>query len=430
MQSVAEAVRRILEQAVVLDAEHVTLRDSLFRTLATDLQTKDDSPRFDKAMMDGFVVRLDVEDSSAADFEAKNASPVRFPVVETITAGIASTRNLQPGEAARIMTGSVVPSGGHCVVPIEATQFDDANAEANSIVSIPRDMLRPEANILRRGAVARSGDVLLRSGCRLQPQQLAALAEFGFGSLPVNRVSSVAVLATGDELVDVSLDVPPGMIRNSNEPMLVAQAMASGARAVGLGIAKDSVESLQPLIQAGLQHDILLLSGGVSAGILDLVPSQLAKAGVQQIFHGVHMKPGKPLWFGTLDRQKQSDPANGSVPRRTYVFGLPGNPVSSLACFELFVRPLLQMLQGRPVAEPLTVNITCDFSVKGDRPVYQPARIFAHAGHLMAEPIVWSGSSDLKATVEANGMIALLPEHGRYARQSIVPAWLWGDQRL
>lgn len=426
MQSVAEAVRRILEQAVVLDAEHVTLQDSLFRTLSTDLQTKDDSPRFDKAMMDGFVVRLEDEDSPAASLVATDSAPVQFPVVETITAGCVSIRDLQPGEAARIMTGSVVPSGGHCVVPIEATQFD----EANSIVSIPMAMLRPEANILRRGAVARSGDVLLRSGCRLQPQQLAALAEFGFGSLPVARVPSVAVLATGDELVEVGLDVPPGMIRNSNEPMLVAQATASGARAVGLGIARDSVESLQPLIQAGLQHDILLLSGGVSAGILDLVPSQLTAAGVQQIFHGVHMKPGKPLWFGALDRQKQPDPASGSVPRRTYVFGLPGNPVSSLVCYELFVRPLLQLLQGRPAAEPLSVSMTCEFSVKGDRPVYQPARIFADAGHLMAEPIKWSSSSDLKATVEANGMIALLPEHGRYARQSIVPAWLWGDQRL
>lgn len=426
MQSVAEAVRRILEQSVLLDAEHVTLGHSLLRTLAKDLLTKDDSPRFDKAMMDGFVVRLEDEDSSAANSEASNPDRIRFPVVETITAGFVSTRNLQLGEAARIMTGAVVPSGGDCVVPIEATQFD----EANSIVSIPKAMLRPEANILRRGAVARSGDVLLRCGCRLQPQQLAALAEFGFESLPVTRVPSVAVLATGDELVDVGLDVPPGMIRNSNEPMLVAQAMASGARAVGLGIARDSVESLQPLIQAGLQHDILLLSGGVSAGILDLVPSQLAAAGVQQIFHGVHMKPGKPMWFGTLDRQKPSDPASESVPRRTYVFGLPGNPVSSLVCFELFVRPLLLSLQGRPVAEPLSVAMTCDFIVKGDRPVYQPARLFAHDGQLMAEPITWSSSSDLKATVEANGMIALLPEHGRYAQHSIVPAWLWGDQRL
>lgn len=418
MQSVAEAVRRILEQAIVLGTEQVPLGQSLFRTLAMDLVTSDDSPRFDKAMMDGFVVNLNTE-CAAAESES-----VRFSVVETITAGMVSSRPLSLGESARIMTGAPIPPGGNCVIPIEATSFDAAQPDS---VTIPLRALKPEANILRRGAVARSGNVLIRSGCRLQPQQLAAIAEFGFDKLTVSKIPAVAVLATGDELVAVGQPVPPGMIRNSNEPMLLAQVHASGAKGIGLGIARDSVESLKPLIAEGLKNDVLLLSGGVSAGIMDLVPSQLAAAGVQQIFHGVHMKPGKPLWFGVLLRHDGDDPL---LPRRTYVFGLPGNPVSSLACFELFVRPLLQVLEGRSAAEPLQASLTTEFTVKGDRPIYQPAFISPKTGQLTATPIPWSSSSDLRATVEANGMIELLPEHGKYESGCVVRAWLWGDQRL
>ncbi len=133
------------------------------------------------------------------------------------------------------------------------------------------------------------------------------------------------------------------------------------------------------------------------------------------------MKPGKPLWFGVLLRNDGDDP---SLPRRTYVFGLPGNPVSSLACFELFVRPLLQVLEGRSAAEPLQASLTTDFTVKGDRPVYQPAFISPKTGQLTATPIPWSSSSDLRATVEANGMIELLPEHGKYESGCVVRAWL------
>jgi molybdopterin molybdotransferase len=241
------------------------------------------------------------------------------------------------------------------------------------------------------------------------------------------RRLSVAVLATGDELVGVEQTPAPGMIRNSNEPMLVAQASTTGARVVGLGIARDTLDSLKPSVAAGLKHDVLLLSGGVSAGILDLVPSQLADAGVRQIFHGVHMKPGKPLWFGVLDRMS---PCEMSGVWRTYVFGLPGNPVSSLACFELFVRPLLNAMQGAPAQSAVSASLTEDFSVSGDRPVYQPAYLFIRDSQLMASAIPWSSSSDLKATVEANGMIELLPEHVKYNAGSIVRGWLWGDQRL
>lgn len=171
----------------------------------------------------------------------------------------------------------------------------------------------------------------MANGTQLQPQQIAALAEFGEACVPVFRQPTVAVLATGDELIPFNEPLRLGAIRNSNEPMLAAQAATCNAIPVSLGVARDNIEELSLRIQQGLQHDVLLLSGGVSAGTLDLVPQQLATVGVEQIFHGVNMKPGKPLWFGI--RRMES--------RTTLVFGLPGNPVSSLVCFELFVRPCL-----------------------------------------------------------------------------------------
>jgi molybdopterin molybdotransferase len=304
------------------------------------------------------------------------------------------------------------------VVPIEQTQFDESNP---TIVTIPVSCLSLEANLMRRGTAAVTGSVLLKSGTRLQPQQVAALAEFGFADIVVRRQPSVAVLATGDELVDCSEPLLPGQIRNSNEPMLIAQIAASDCIPNGLGIARDDESQLFESIQRGLMNDVLLLTGGVSAGILDLVPQQLARAGVRQIFHGVHMKPGKPLWFGCYE----------SGQHRCLVFGLPGNPVSSLVCFELFVRPALRRLSGlNTERDVLKAVISDSISVRGNRPVYQPVFVSLNETRLTAQPVPWSGSSDLRATVDANGMALLLPEHGPYDRGETVDCWLWGDQQL
>jgi molybdopterin molybdotransferase len=200
--------------------------------------------------------------------------------------------------------------------------------------------------------------------------------------------------------------------------MLMAQAATCGACPVSLGVARDTVAELSLGIQRGLEHDVLLLSGGVSAGTLDLVPQQLAAAGVEQVFHGVDMKPGKPLWFGTRHEKF----------RTTLVFGLPGNPVSSLVCFELFVRPALEKISGisgQP-GRGLVARLSESFAVKGNRPVYQPAVISVQDGQFIVRPVAWNGSSDLKATVEANGMALMLSAHGNYTVGEFVPVWLWG----
>ena len=415
MLSVSDALDMILLHVHSGSQESVSLTHSLSRVLAADLAVPSDSPPFDKALMDGFAVHSESVVKSSSDVHAETRT---FRVVEVIAAGTTPSIPLGNGLASRIMTGAPLPDGCDCVVPIEQTMFDESAPES---VTIPGGCIFPESNLMRCGTAARAGSKLLATGTRIQPQQIAALAEFGFASIPVYRKPLVAVLATGNELTPVNEALKPGSIRNSNEPMLIAQIEACGAVPLALGIARDEEASLQNAIQKGLQTDYFLLTGGVSAGLLDLVPQQLRRAGVSQVFHGVHMKPGKPLWFGKYERDLQ----------RCLVFGLPGNPVSSLACFELFVRPALQRFSGLPdKVNSLTAVLTDFIQVKGDRPVYHPVHVSIQNGQLIAQPIPWSGSSDLRATVEANGMALLLVRHGLYKAGERVEVYLWGDQRL
>lgn len=415
MLSVTDALNIVLREVKVGLAESITLTKGLGRILAEELSTPEDSPPFDKALMDGFAVRVAAKHSPPFP---SGATTVSFQIAETITAGNPPVIALQDGLASRIMTGAPLPEGCNCVVPIELTQFDESRPES---VTIPRTAMSVEAHLMRRGTAALAGSVLLRAGTRLQPQQIAALAEFGMATIVVQSQPRVAVLATGDELTAVDQPLAPGRIRNSNEPMLLAQISAAGGLPVALGSVKDNIPEIQTGVQRGLQHDILLLTGGVSAGILDLVPQQLLAAGVKQIFHGVHMKPGKPLWFGCHHHDN----------RRCLVFGLPGNPVSTLACFELFVRPALQKFCGMPPGTvPAKATLEGSIQVKGNRPVYHPVKVTIRTGQLTAVLVPWSGSSDLRATVDANGMALLLPEHGPYQPGEMVEVWLWGDQRL
>lgn len=406
MLSVADALNLVLAESPQGREETVPLTKSLGRVLADDLLTPHDSPPFHKSLMDGFAI---------STLAATAGDMARLTVVETVTAGKIPTQNVTQTTAVRIMTGAALPQDCDCVVPIELTQFDESNPGS---VGIPREAIIPEANLMRQGGAAMKDSVLLAKGTQLQPQQIAALAEFGKAKLSVFRRPSVAVLATGDELIPFDQPLRHGAIRNSNEPMLLAQATVCGAHAVSCGVAGDNVEDLSAGIQKGLQHDVLILSGGVSAGQLDLVPQQLTEAGVEKVFHGVDMKPGKPLWFGI--RRHES--------RTTLVFGLPGNPVSSLVCFELFVRPALEKLSGLSGSRNAGMlgRLMEPFTAKGSRPIYQPVAISIQDGCVVVRPVPWSGSSDLRATVEANGMALLSAARGPYAGGETIPVWLWG----
>jgi len=408
--TVQQALQLALQSAVVMDAEDVLLEQSAGLRLATDLLVPHDQPAADRAMMDGFAAG---QPAAGADAESQAAATAVFDVVETVTAGMVPQRLLEPGQAARIMTGALVPAGARCVVPVERTVL--LKTESAERVSVPLEFLKPQAHILLAGSLARRGEVLLPAGTQIRAQHIALLAEHGFARIPVHRRVEAAVLATGNELVHHSESPPPGCIRNSNAPMLQAQLSAAGAIPRMLRTAQDSLDSLRRQIQTGLRADVLLLTGGVSAGVLDLVPQVLREEGVQQILHGVRMKPGKPLFVGVL---RQSG-------RQCLVFGLPGNPVSSLACFELFVRPVLERMGGRTSVSALRALLTRNFTVRGDRTVCQPVQLRLSEGHLTAEPLAWNSSADLKSASDANGMAIFEPERGEYAAGEMVQVISW-----
>jgi molybdopterin molybdotransferase len=376
MLSVAEAqaivlqhVRPLPPQVTPLTAEAVGL------VLAEDVSSDLDMPPYDKALMDGYAVR-------SADVPEGRGT---LTVVEEVTAGRTPTRPVGAGQAARIMTGAPLPEGVDAVVMVERTRNQGPGR-----VEIDDHGLRPGQNIQRQGQEMRRGEPVLASGAVLRPQEFGLLATVGRTSVAAHPRPSVAITSTGDELVEASQVPGPGQIRNGNGSMLVAQVARAGGVPRSLGIGHDRVESLKNLVAQCLGSQVLILSGGVSAGKLDLVPGVLQELAVQAHFHKVEMKPGKPVLFGTR--------------AETLVFGLPGNPVSALVCFELFVRPALRRLAGHADAGPALVQAALreDFAYRTDRPTYHPARLHPAENGWSVQPVPWFGSPDLRSLTRAN----------------------------
>jgi molybdopterin molybdotransferase len=326
-------------------------------------------------------------------------------VLEEITAGQTPKHTLTPGTASRIMTGAPIPPGADAVVVVERTRMRD-----DGRVQIDDRPPKPQQNILPRAREMRAGEAVLAAGGLLRPQEFGLLAAVGRAEVRVVPRPRVAVLSTGDELVEAPQPPGPGQIRNSNGPMLAALAVRAGAAVRYLGIARDRLDSLGPLVTEGLGADVLVLSGGVSAGKLDLVPGVLQEAGVTAHFHKVAMKPGKPVLFGSRNHEG----------RRTLVFGLPGNPASALVCFELFVRPALRRLAGHANAGPrwLKATLAEDFPYATDRPTYYPAQLYAAESGWRVRTVPWFGSADLRGLCRANALL-LLPagDHRHQAGQ-------------
>jgi len=377
MLSVAEAQAIVLQHARPLPADAVAIADALGLVLAEDVASDLDVPPYDKAMMDGYAVR-------SADLPQGRGL---LAVIDEVVAGQTPRRPVAAGQATRIMTGAPVPAGADAVIKVERTQLVDQR------VQIDDEPPRPGTNIFYRAQEMRRGDVVLARGTVLSPQDVGVLATVGRPQVQAIPRPVVAVLPTGDELVDPGQVPGPGQIRNSNGPMIGAQCRRAAALPRYLGIARDRLDSLRPLIAEGLQCHVLVLSGGVSAGKLDLVPGVLQEMEVTAQFHKVEMKPGKPVFFGTRGQ--------------TLVFGLPGNPVSSLVCFELFVRPALRRLLGHADAGPRVVPAALlgDFPYKTDRPTYYPARLEEGAAGWQVRPAAWSGSADLWALSGTNAFV-------------------------
>jgi molybdopterin molybdotransferase len=384
MLSVAEAQKLILERVpAALPPARLPLAEALGLALAEEVRSDLDLPPFDKAMMDGFAIRAD-------DLASGGAT---LTVVETVTAGRTPTRTVGPGQAVRIMTGAPMPAGADAVVIVERSQ-----GRGDQVVLEDKPP-RPGQHILRRGKEMKQGEIVLSPGTRLGPAEIGVLAAVGTDRVSVVPRPTAAVLSTGDEIVEPAVTPGPGQIRNSNAAMLVAQIQRAGAAPQYLGIAPDRLETLRGLVAQGLTSPVLALTGGVSAGKLDLVPHVLAELQVEPVFHKVEMKPGKPVFFGV-----------GPGHAASLVFGLPGNPVSAMVCFELFVRPALNVLQGRqPGPRTIPARLEEDYTYRTDRPTYHPARLTLADDGWRVRMLGWFGSPDLRGVMGANGF-AVLPK--------------------
>jgi len=317
--SLEEALKRILERVTPLEPEAVPLAAAAGRVLAEDARAVVDLPPFPSSAMDGFAVRS--EDT-----------PGRLPVVARIAAGRPAPRPLELGEAMAIATGGVVPAGADSVIPLEYVVDHDNEVEIPTAV-VQGDNVRP------RGGDVAAGDVVVPHGARLRAAQIGALAAAGLDGVVVARRPRVAVLATGTELRRPGETLGPGEVYEANGVLLATALASAGADVDTLPAVADDESSHRGALERGLAADVLVTSGGVSVGPHDLVRRILAELGVEEVFWGVAVKPGKPLAFGV----------RGS----TLVFGLPGNPVSSLVGAEVFVRPALLALQGAKVPGPV-----------------------------------------------------------------------------
>jgi molybdopterin molybdotransferase len=402
-----EEARRLVEQHAShlrpTGKESVELLEGAGQVLAEPVFADRNFPPFPRATRDGYAVQ-------AADL---SKLPAILRMIGERKAGAADTiLTLRAGEAVSIMTGAAVPAGADAVVMVEYT------SRSGGQVQITRG-IAPGENIVPVGAEAKRGERLLPPGLRLDHTAVAAAASAGRSRLLVYSKPRVAVLATGDELVDI--DVPPALyqIRNSNSYSLAAQIQHAGGEAVLLPIAPDQPERLQELMQEGFEADLLLISGGVSMGKYDFVEQVLAEFDAEFFFTGAHIQPGRPIVFGRVPRQ--AGDASASTPTFKYFFGLPGNPVSTMVTFELFVRPLVDALAGMQPKKLvwLYAQLKSEIKVKPGLTRFLPAVVCGEFAKPQVEVIPWQGSGDIAATALANGYVVIPPDREH------IPAGEW-----
>jgi len=361
--------------------ETVSLAEAHGRILGERVLADRDYPALRRSLRDGFAVK-------------SGSVPGILTVRGETRAGEEGQNALGDGEAVEIMTGAPVPDGADAVVMVEQViRMDTPEARRVNI----EQRAEPGQFINERGAEAKNGSVLIPENIRLDASHIATLAMTGHASLRVVRRPTIAILATGDEIVDEGQEPAAHQIRNSNSHMLAALVTASGGRARILPVARDTKDALRPLLKEGLRHDMLLVTGGVSAGKYDLVKPALRELGVEFEFERVRVQPGQPTAFGI----SESKP----------VFGLPGNPGSSLVTYQLFARPALELLGGEsdPILPLLSARFEAPFRHKPGLTRFLPARLSQDGQHLRHIP--WQGSSDVPALAKANAF--LVADHDR-----------------
>ncbi|MDD5384074.1 MAG: molybdopterin molybdotransferase MoeA [Gallionella sp.] len=337
--SVAAAQQCVLESVAAFGAEPVKLEQSLGRVLAEEVRANRDQPPYDISAMDGYALR-------STDLAG---IPATLEIVEDIKAGDMPTKTLASGQCARIMTGAPMPQGADAVIRVE-----DTEAKPNNVVQI-NQAVKPGNDIRRLGENMRNGEVVLTPGTAITPGVIGVLATVKRAQVQVYRRPRVAILSTGNELEGLDEPVDPNKIPNSNSYALMGQVQALGIEPVLLGIARDDPDELARYLKRGLEYDVLLVSGGTSVGVHDYVRPTIEALGAQMLFWRVAMKPGHPVAFGKVGEK--------------IIFGLPGNPVSSMVCFEEFVVPALRRMMGHARTHRRTIEARMTHNVK-----HQPGR--------------------------------------------------------
>lgn len=401
--SVTNAQSCILESVKLLAAESAGLEQSLGRVLAEDVRANRDLPPYDVSAMDGYALR-------SADL-AK--IPAILDVIEDIKAGDLPSKIVQAGMCARIMTGAPVPQGADAVIRVEETQsLSEGKVQVNAAV-------KPGNDIRMRGEGMRTGDVVLTKGTGITPGVTGVLATVKQAQVQVYRRPRVAILSTGNELEDMDDPVDPNKIPNSNSYALMAQVQALGIEPDLLGIARDDPVELEEYLQRGLKFDVLLVSGGTSVGVHDYVRPTVEALGVQMKFWRVAMKPGHPVAFGVLQRKVKGA-------SESFVFGLPGNPVSSMVCFEQFVAPALRRMMGhaRLFRRSITARLTHNVKHQPGRTEFVRVTLAKHEGGHAATSTGAQGSGMLLSMARADGLLVVPAESTGLPADSMVTVQL------
>ena len=380
MISADTALQIVLENVAPLGVERIPILDALGRVLAENISSSRDIPGFDNSAMDGYSVRaVDVANASAA-------SPVKLAVVETVGAGQMPTRRVSAGQAVRTMTGAPIAEGADAIIPVERTRGTGDSVEFLAAAE-KGAFIRPRAEDLRLG------ELVMPAGKTLTPADLGMLASVNRAMVEVIRRPRVAIVATGDELVDV--DQPPtgAQVVNSNAYALAGAVREAGAEAVILKVARDDAREIRERLAEAMTFDGVLSTGGVSVGQFDHVKGALDELGMRQLFNGVAQKPGRPLKFGTV----------GYRP----IFGLPGNPVSTLVCFYLYARPALLKMGGkRRVGLPrVTARCGVDIKISKDLTEFVRVKLERNAEGWLATPTGSQGSGILSSLSRADGLL-------------------------
>jgi molybdopterin molybdotransferase len=369
----AVVLRQVREQQFTPIVEVVGLEDAFGRVLARDVCADRDYPPVARSVRDGFALR-------AEDL------PGEFEVIGEVRAGESSALHVGPGQAVEIMTGAPIPAGADAVVMVEHTAREGGRMRTERTAK-PGEFINPA------GSEASAGRAVVTHGSSLTQTRIAMLATVGCLRVPVYRRPTVAILSTGDEVVDATETPLEFQVRNSNAWALAAQVKRAGGEPRGLPIARDVYAHTRELVEQGLREDLLLLSGGVSAGKYDLVEQVLADLGAEFFFTRVLIQPGQPLVFGRVQNR--------------FFFGLPGNPGSAMVTFEIFARAAVELLSG--IAEPLlpflSARLTKDFRHKLGLTRFLPAVVSADGSQVTPEP--WQGSSDVPAMARANAFLVV-----------------------